>query len=419
MPASRRRTPVAVLAVVAALVAVLAPLLATGAASADTATQQRDVKRQRAEVASQVDTLQATDAQLDAALAALQANVQATRAAMVDAQSDVDAATARAEQAEREADETERQIQALRSQVVEAAVDAFVTPEADSALDVFREDSANDASTKQALIDATSGAKLDVVDEFRAAKQRLEDQRAEAERARAEAASRRDALAQKKAGYDTAISQQQQVADQVSARLSDKLAESQALASLDAQLAEQLRQEQAALAERLRAARAAEQARASSGGSSSSSGGGGGGGGGGGSVSVPVITRPGLSTVGGITVASSIANQLAGLLNAASAAGFTLGGSGYRDSSGQIALRRQNCGTSDYAVYQMPPEQCSPATAIPGRSKHEQGLAVDFTIGGATLRYGTPAHSWMQANAGRFGFSPLAGEPWHWSVGGG
>jgi hypothetical protein len=336
---------------------------------------------------------------------------------MVDAQNEVDAATARAEQAQRDADQTEREIEALHDEVVRAAVDAFVDPRADTALDVFRENSANDASAKQALIDATSGAKLDVVDEYKAAKQRLEDERAAAEEARAEASARRDALAQKKAGYDSALSQQQQVADQVSARLSDKLAESQALAALDSQLSTQLAQEQAALAERLRAARAAQEARSSAG--SSGGGASGGGSSGGGSVSVPVITRPGLSTVGGITVASSIANQLAGLLNAASAAGFNLSGSGYRDSSGQIALRRQNCGTSNYAIYQMPPEQCSPATAIPGRSKHEQGLAVDFTYGGGTLRYGTPAHNWMVANAGSYGFGPLAGEPWHWSVGGG
>ena len=118
-------------------------------------------------------------------------------------------------------------------------------------------------------------------------------------------------------------------------------------------------------------------------------------------------------------MASSIAGQLASLLNAASAAGYTLGGSGYRDSSGQIALRRQNCGTSDYAIYQMPPEQCSPPTAIPGRSKHEQGLAVDFTIDGHTLRTSDGAYRWMVANAASYGFVNLPGEPWHWSVGGG
>ena len=250
---------------------------------------------------------------------------------MNNAQAQVDAATARAEQAERDAAATQAHIEALRSQVVAAAVDAYVDPQGDKALDVFRESSANDASAKQALIDATSGAKLDVVDEFR--------RREAAPRGPARPRPRppgprpppqRDALAQKKAGYDSALLQQQQVANQVSARINDKLAESAALSTLDSQLSAQLQQEQAALAARVKAS-------SSSGGGSGS---GGGGGGGGGTVS-PVITRPGLSTVGGITVASSIAGQLA--LAAQRRVGrrlHTLGGSGYRDSSGQIALRR-------------------------------------------------------------------------------
>jgi hypothetical protein len=406
MAAPRRRTTRAVALLAGSTIALVA-LLPSSGASADTAADQREVKRKRAEVAAQIDTLQASDAQLDAALADIQANVRATQAAMVDAQAQVDAATARAEQAEREAAETQARIDSLRSEVVDAAVNAYIDPQGDKALDVFREESANDAASKQALIDATSGAKLDVVDEYKSARQQLDDQKAAAEKARTEAAARRDSLADKKAGYDTALAQQQTLANQVSSRLNDRLAESQSLAAIDSQLSSKIASEQAALAARLAASR-------NTGGS-----GGGTGGSGGGSVTVPVITRPGLTTVGGITVASSIAGNLSSLLSAASAAGFNLGGSGYRDSSAQIQLRREHCGTSDYAIYQMPPEQCSPATAIPGRSKHEQGLAVDFTIGGRTLSSADAAYRWMVANAPSYGWSPLAGEPWHWSVGGG
>jgi hypothetical protein len=407
MAAPRRRTTRAVALIAGSTIALVA-LLPSSGASADTAADQREVKRKRAEVAAQIDTLQASDEQLDSALADIQANVRATQAAMADAQAQVDAATARAEQAERDAAETQARIDSLRSEVVDAAVNAYIDPQGDKALDVFREQSANDAASKQALIDATSGAKLDVVDEFKSARQQLDDQRAAAEKARAEAASRRDSLAEKKSGYDAALAQQQTLADQVSARLNDRLAESQALAAVDSQLSTKLAAEQAALAARLAASRA-----------TSSSSGSSGGGSGGGSVTVPVITKPGLSNVGGITVASSIAGNLSSLLDAASSAGFNLGGSGYRDSSSQIQLRREHCGTSDYAIYQMPPEQCSPATAIPGRSKHEQGLAVDFTIGGRTLSSSDAAYRWMVANAPSFGWTPLAGEPWHWSVGGG
>jgi peptidoglycan hydrolase CwlO-like protein len=401
-PGPRRRVLITLSVTVVALITLVQGTIA----SADTASDQREVKRKRAEVASQVDTLQANDSQLEQALADLAANVRATQAQMSDAQAEADAAEARAEQAETQAAATEARIEQLRSDVIDAAVNAYVDPQADKSLDTFREVSASDATKKQAYIEATTGAKLDVVDEYRAAKQSLEDQRNEAEAARAKAQQRRDALASTKTSLDTALSQQQAVANQVSERLNEKLAESQSLASLDSQLSNQLANEQAALAARLREAR-------------SSGAGGGAGGGGGGGGTTPVPARPGLSTVRGITVASSIAGQLASLLDAASSAGYELGGSGYRDSSGQIALRRENCGTSDYAIYQMPPEQCSPATAIPGRSKHEQGLAIDFTIGGHTLRSSDGAYGWMMANAGRFGFVNLPGEPWHFSAGGG
>lgn len=62
-----------------------------------------------------------------------------------------------------------------------------------------------------------------------------------------------------------------------------------------------------------------------------------------------------LATVRGITVNSSIADNLESLLAAAEADGFVFGGGGYRSSSGQVATRRSNCGTSDYAVYEIPP----------------------------------------------------------------
>src|SRR5204863_4458828 len=85
-----------------------------------------------------------------------------------------------------------------------------------------------------------------------------------------------------------------------------------------------------------------------------------------------------LTTVRGITVNSSIAAQLDKMLGAAEADGLTLTGQGYRSPSEQIAVRRKNCGSSDYAVYDMNPSQCHPPTARPGTSMHERGLAIDF-----------------------------------------
>jgi hypothetical protein len=132
---------------------------------------------------------------------------------------------------------------------------------------------------------------------------------------------------------------------------------------------------------------------------------------------LPPLTGPvPLATTHGITVAASIVGRLDSLMNAADAAGLNLGGSGYRDSSAQIELRRQHCGTSNYAVYEMPAGACRPPTAPPGSSMHERGLAVDFTDPQWPLTSGSAAYRWLAANAGRFGFVNLPGEPWHWST---
>jgi D-alanyl-D-alanine carboxypeptidase len=126
-----------------------------------------------------------------------------------------------------------------------------------------------------------------------------------------------------------------------------------------------------------------------------------------------------LTTVDGITVHSQVAAQVAGLVEAARADGYLLGGTGYRAPARQIELRRAHCGSSQYAIYEMPSSQCSPPTARPGSSKHELGLAVDFSCDGALIRSRSSAcFAWMSANAPRFGLHNLPSEPWHWSVDG-
>lgn len=136
----------------------------------------------------------------------------------------------------------------------------------------------------------------------------------------------------------------------------------------------------------------------------------------GGDDAVPTGT---LVTVGGITVDASIADNVEALLAAAQDDGHDLGGSGYRSHHDQITLRRAQCGTSRYAVYDMAPSACSPPTARPGESRHEAGLAIDFTCGGALITSRThPCHRWLVDHAPTYGLRPLHAEPWHWSVDG-
>lgn len=122
--------------------------------------------------------------------------------------------------------------------------------------------------------------------------------------------------------------------------------------------------------------------------------------------------------VRGIRVDASIAPNLEQLLSAAANEGLLLSGGGYRTREEQIALRRAHCGTSDYALYEMPADDCSPPTARPGESMHESGLAIDFTCNGALVARIDPCFAFLNDSAAAFGFFNLRTEPWHWSTNG-
>jgi hypothetical protein len=129
----------------------------------------------------------------------------------------------------------------------------------------------------------------------------------------------------------------------------------------------------------------------------------------------PTTTKVTCPTGGSITVNTQIGASVRNLLAAAKADKVNLCGSGYRDQTRQIELRKQNCGTTYYDIWQKPSSQCTPPTAIPGTSMHEKGLAIDFT--NCSTRT-TACFTWLAANAAEFGLKNLPSEPWHWSTNG-
>lgn len=116
-----------------------------------------------------------------------------------------------------------------------------------------------------------------------------------------------------------------------------------------------------------------------------------------------------LCTVQGITVNVSVANNLNNMINAAKSAGINLTGDAYRTYDQQVSLRVKH-GCADLSLSS---SACTPLTAKPGQSNHENGEAIDFkvTAGSAEFR-------WLSANAAQYGFKNLPAEAWHWSVDG-
>ncbi len=394
---------------------------------AELQTQRAAVQQKAAGKASQVNALKASDAQVSSALSALNTNVNAQQDRLEEAERAV--AQAQADQAAAEAAQTAKQseLDALTGQMKESAVDAYVSMGSANNISVGTDD-INDTVNKRTLMSVRANEDIGLVEKFRSVQQDLEIQRGAAAAANTRATAGAEQVEGRLNELNKAYAEQQAFAAKVEERLNSALAEADSLAATDAQLSSSITSKQAEIAKAVAAQRAADAARAaqraaqskpavsasgSGGGSSSGSGGGGGGG------APPDITGSGeIVNVGGIRIHQSMAGNLQSLLAAASAAGINFGGGGYRDPAGQIAVRRNNCGSSSYAVYEMPASSCSPPTARPGTSMHERGLAVDFTQGGSTLSRGSSGFAWMRANASSYGFFNLPSEPWHWSSNG-
>jgi septal ring factor EnvC (AmiA/AmiB activator) len=445
--AFRRLALIAAVVALGSVLAIWTPV-ASGADDPDPARTERErdaVRSQRAEVDLHVDALQAKDAEVQAAVAELETNVATQQAELEEAErahSDAGAELAAAIQAVADA---QQRIDDLNRRADELVVQAFVSPPTDNALDAFRADSLSDAAVKQAVVEIQADTDADVLDQLDEAHEDMEVEQANKTAAEAAAEARKDEAAQELADVEAALAQQQAFAADLEERLNAKLAEAESLKEFDKALSDRLVREQAEVARRIRAmqeaaerqrraqeaaarAAAAQAAAAANRAPEPAP-----------PVSdspprSPVASPPasvvtpapgGLATVtcphgGSITVAGSIADNVQALLDAAARDGVSLcARSGWRSPQKQIELRREHCGSSNYAIYYMPASQCSPPTARPGSSMHERGLAIDFSCnGGGAIRRGNECWNWLAAHADEYGLYNLPSEPWHWSTSG-
>ncbi|HBU02012.1 MAG TPA: hypothetical protein DEB20_05610 [Acidimicrobiaceae bacterium] len=389
-----------------------------GAVATDTRTQRSNVRSEQAKVAAKVNALESSQEQVMAALQAMEENVRGQQAVLSEARRQAEVSAAEAAQAERDAAQTTRDLDALRARVAKYAVKAYVEPPGEELMRRFEAASAQEDATRNAFLNMQSRSDSDVIDQLRSTKARLEEELARAQAAKSAAETHAAEAEGALQSLSVAQSQQQAYASQVRQRLDETLSDAAFLSRMDAELGRQIAAEAAALAKAV--------------GGVPSSGSGSGSGssntttppssGSGTTTTTPPsgnnpYPTPSLTTVNGITVASSVADRVRGLMNAAAADGINLSGYGYRDFNAQIALRRQNCGTTQYAIWEMPPDACSPPTARPGYSYHERGLAIDFMANGRFINSrSNPGFVWLAANAGRFGFYNLPSEPWHWDT---
>lgn len=413
------RRPLVVALALAALLVTSTVVSAPSAAQENPSAEREQIGEQQALVSIDVDVLRADDVQVGETLASVRENVEAQRTQLTDAQTALSNAQTALAAAEAALLDTQTRLAAVNVDADLVVVDAFVNPPVESSLEALTADSLMDATVKQSILHRQADTDAAKLGEFQVLQAQLQAEEAEREAA-AEAAEVAEAdAAAAYADVESAVGQQAAFAAEVQRRLDQRLAEADALMNTDPALAEQIRAREAELAaalnaideevqaERARqtAAELAEVAEANKGIT--------------GFKPVPGGVVDVACPAGGVVqVAGDIAATVERLLTDAYEEGIGMCGYGFRDPEDQVRVRRLNCGSSNYAIYQAPSSYCSPPTARPGTSMHEQGLAIDFTAGGGTIGSGSSAYSWMKDNASNYGLYNLPGEPWHWSVDG-
>lgn len=375
-----------------------APPTTAPGAGVDPAERQR-VEAAEAAKAREVDAANAKLTDLTNALIVLRRAVNAKASDLEYANESLAAAERGVELAEADVEDAQAELGDLETRVSEMAVRAFVGDQGDRAV-IFAVDDPTKAMRMDVMRAQATQTDLEIVEDLRAAQEDLVVRRAEA----LDAASAADQLRVASEEQLAALQQEQDAQASLSGAAEDRLdhllSERAALASLGADLGSGSADTDALVAQ------LASNPTATSTGTNV--------------VPPSVVTEDDIAYAGnGIYVHVSIVEDIRQLLIDAAADGVEFAGGGYRSSAAQIATRRSNCGTTNYAIYEMPASQCNPPTARPGRSMHERGMAIDFTYNGLLIRSQSGAGwGWLVANAARYGLQNLPSEPWHWSING-
>ncbi len=372
-----------------------------GSDSSSTSAAEQDRERVEEAESSKAREIDAANARLDDlndALGELEGEVEAQSAKVEIATRRLEAAQAAAEATQDEVRDLEDRVRELQISLGDQAIRSYKGEAVDEAVLVGTDP--NRAMRMQTLLAKATQSDIDYANLLAAVREDLlarrrdsENAIREADRSRAEGEAQLSELEEDRLAFGELAASAESRIDHL---LSERAALAQLGAEVDAGLDVDIDDE---LVKRLAAAPSPPS----------------------GSSSAPIPVSDGeiVSAGSGIMVHESIVADIRQLLADAAADGVVLAGGGYRDPAQQIAVRRNNCGTSNYAIYEMPSSQCRPPTARPGRSMHEQGRAIDFTYNGRIIssRSGA-AWNWLAANAERYGLYNLPSEPWHWSTNG-
>ncbi len=124
-----------------------------------------------------------------------------------------------------------------------------------------------------------------------------------------------------------------------------------------------------------------------------------------------------LSGVAGDRLHTKLAPYVTELITKARSEGVGMSiSTAYRNCEYQLQLRSLNCGLGEYNLYKKPSAECTPPTEAPGRSMHNEGLAIDFSCDGYNIFEYSPCFPWLKQHAKTYHLRNHSVEPWHWST---
>lgn len=387
----------------------------------DIDTQQAELRKRLKEMRRRTDALRADAADANAQLAQMQARLAQQQAAVREASQVARAANEAADAAKSALADAEARAEATRKKVTDIAIQAYLHPPSEQSLSLLASGSFTEMRHKQGLLGVTARQQAQVLAERKAAVATLRERQLAAADAAKTATAAADAQQAALVDMERTRDAQSDTADALTAQVGEQINATASVAAAEQTVSQQVAARDAATSttrppaprptnppSRGPATTRPTQPAAPSTTAPT------------GTYVPPSLVGPGdVVQVGQIRVHRSIAPNVAALLAAGSAAGLNFGGGGYRDPASQVALRRSHCGPTDYDIYYRPSSQCSPPTARPGTSMHEQGLAIDFTCSGVLITdHSDPCWVWLNANAASYGLINLPSEPWHWSTNG-
>lgn len=372
----------------------------------DLKAEREQVLEEAAESVEDIDVATASVEEVAEALDELNAFVAFHESRLADAQQALDGARAAVEAADLRHEDIKIEEKAVREEIAEIAVANFTGEQStntDGLIELALSDDPGEAARFRHLLNLQTGTLSDGLDRLAALRSEAMSL-IEAQALLADAAA--DAVVKVEQRSETvreAQERQQALVNAAEIRLESRLAEAAALAARDESLATQISDQQTAINNRV-----AKVARANG-------------------VSIPrpvdledivIIEFPDHDPEFKIEVHADMAEATEQLFLDAFDDGLKLEGYGYRPIQLQVDLRAAHCGGTQEDIWHKPVFECSPPTARPGFSKHEHGRAIDFAVNGDTIKStDSRAFQWLSANAPRYGFENLEGEPWHWSIG--